>query len=158
MPRRKIQRRRKRNNMATLMTKSTKASEIKREWHLVDVKDQTLGRVATKIAALLMGKGKPYFVRNLDLGDYVVVINAKEVKVTGKKEEDKKYYRHSGYPGGFKVESLKELRARKPEEIIRHAVKGMLPQNRLRDRMLKRLLVSEGADHPYQGKTMVNVV
>ena len=150
--------RRRRNNMATLMTKPTKASEIKREWHLVDVKDQTLGRVATKIAGLLMGKGKPYFVRNLDLGDYVVVINAKDVKVTGKKEENKMYYRHSGYPGGFKAESLKELRARKPEEIIRHAVKGMLPQNRLRDKMLKRLLVSEGSEHPYQGKTLVNVV
>ena len=138
--------------MATLMTKPTKASEIKREWHLVDVKGQTLGRVATKIAHLLMGKGKPYFVRNLDLGDYVVVVNAKDVKVTGKKEEDKKYYRHSGYPGGFKVESLKELRARKPEEIIRHAVKGMLPQNRLRDRMLKRLLVSADEVHEYQDK------
>lgn len=134
------------------MTKPTKASEIKREWHLVDVKGQTLGRVATKIAHLLMGKGKPYFVRNLDLGDYVVVVNAKDVKVTGKKEEDKKYYRHSGYPGGFKVESLKELRARKPEEIIRHAVKGMLPQNRLRDRMLKRLLVSADEVHEYQDK------
>ena len=107
-------------------TVATKASDIKREWHLIDVKDKTLGRIASEIAQLLMGKGKAYFVRNLDCGDYVVVINAKEVKTTGKKEEQKKYYRHSGYPGGFKVESLRELRERKPEEIIIHAVKGML--------------------------------
>jgi large subunit ribosomal protein L13 len=133
-------------------TVATKASEIKREWHLIDVKDKTLGRVASEIAQLLMGKSKPYFVRNLDCGDYVVVINAKEVKTTGKKEEQKKYYRHSGYPGGFKVESLKELRERKPENIISHAVKGMLPDNRLQDRMMARLFVFEGEEHKYADK------
>src|SRR5574342_540906 len=124
-----------------MTTKSTKAEEIKREWHLIDVKDQTLGRISTKIASLLMGKAKPYFVRNLDCGDYVVIINAKEVKTTGKKEELKKYYRHSGFPGGFRVKTLKEVRNEKPEMIISHAVKGMLPQNKLRDRMLRRLFV-----------------
>jgi len=133
-------------------TVATKASEIKREWHLIDVKDKTLGRVASEIAQLLMGKSKPYFVRNLDCGDYVVVINAKGVKTTGKKEEQKKYYRHSGYPGGFKVESLKELRERKPENIIMHAVKGMLPDNRLQDRMMARLFVFEGEEHKYADK------
>lgn len=132
-------------------TKSTKIEDIKRAWHLVDLKDKTLGRISTEIAKLLMGKSKPYFVRNLDCGDYVVVLNAKEIKVTGKKEE-KKYYRHSGYPGGFKSETLKELRVRKPEEIIRHAVSGMLPQNKLRDRMLKRLFVSADANNPWADK------
>lgn len=133
-------------------TKPTKISEIKREWHLIDVKGKVLGRVSGEIAKLLMGKGKPYFVRNLDCGDYVIVVNAENIAVTGKKEEGKKYYRHSGYPGGLKSETLKELRARKPEEIIRHAVKGMLPQNRLRDRMLERLFVYARSEHPYNDK------
>ena len=137
-------------------TKSTKAKDIKREWHLVDVQNEVLGRVATKIANLLMGKSKPYFVRNLDCGDYVVVINSKEIKVTGKKETDKNYYRHSGYPHGFRSETLAELRERKPEEIIRHAVKGMLPQNRLRAPLLKRLIVFPGKDHKYQDKLKTN--
>jgi len=134
------------------VTQATKAKDIKREWHLIDVKDKTLGRISSEIAQLLMGKGKPYFVRNLDCGDYVVIINAKNVKATGNKEEQKKYYRHSGYPGGFKVESLKELRVRKPENIIIHAVKGMLPDNRLKDRMLARLFVFEGSEHTYEDK------
>lgn len=134
------------------ITQPTKASQIKREWHLIDVKDQTLGRIATKIAVLLMGKSKPYFVRNLDCGDYIVVINANAVHVTGKKEENKVYIRHSGYPGGFKSETLKELRQRKPGDIIIHAVKGMLPDNRLKDRMLARLFVYAGEDHEYQNK------
>lgn len=136
-------------NQASL-TQPTKESDIKRKWHLIDVKEKTLGRVATEIALLLMGKSKPYFVRNLDCGDFVVIKNAKDIKVTGKKEEQKTYYRHSGYPGGFKSETVKEMRARKPEEIILHAVKGMLPQNKLRDRMLKRLYVFAGEEHKYQ--------
>ena len=133
-------------------TTATKASDIKREWHLLDVKGKTLGRISSEIAQLLMGKSKPYFVRNLDCGDYVVVINAKDVVTTGKKEEQKKYYRHSGYPGGFKMETLKELRVRKPEDIIMHAVKGMLPDNRLKDRMMTRLFVFAGEEHGYQDK------
>lgn len=132
--------------------KATKAKEITRDWHLVDVKDKTLGRISTYIANLLMGKGKPYFVRNLDCGDYVVVINSKNVKVTGNKELKKVYYRHSGYPGGFKQETLGELRARKSDDIIKHAVKGMLPQNRLRDQMLIRLKIFEGSEHNYKDK------
>ncbi|MBI5044953.1 MAG: 50S ribosomal protein L13 [Candidatus Levybacteria bacterium] len=133
-------------------TKSIKQSELSHEWHLVDVSGQTLGRISTKIATHLMGKSKRNFVRNLDCGDYVVVVNAKDVAVTGKKEEKKVYARHSGYPGGYKSETLKELRQRKPEEVIRHAVKGMLPQNRLRDRMLKRLFIFPGGEHTYQDK------
>lgn len=131
---------------------ATKASDIKREWHLVDVKDETLGRISTKIAGLLMGKSKPYFVRNLDCGDYVVVVNAKNVKVTGKKETQKKYYGYSGYPGGFKAEALQDLRKRRPTEIVKHAVAGMLPQNKLKSKMLKRLLVFSENTHTYQDK------
>jgi len=133
-------------------TKSTKTNDIKREWHLVDVKDKILGRIASDIALLLMGKSKPYFVRNLDLGDYVVVINAKNVRTTGKKEDLKKYFRFSGYPGGLKAETLKELRERKPEEIITHAVSGMIPQNKLKAQMLKRLYVFAGEEHNYKDK------
>jgi large subunit ribosomal protein L13 len=133
-------------------TKSTKISDIKREWHLVDVKGKILGRIASDIALLLMGKSKPYFVRNLDLGDYVVVINAKSVKTTGKKEDLKKYFRVSGYPGGLKAETLKELRKRNPEEIIIHAVSGMIPQNKLKAKMLKRLYVFASQEHTYKDK------
>lgn len=134
------------------ITQATKISQVKRGWHLINVKDKILGREATAIAKLLMGKGKPYFVRNLDCGDNVVIINAQDVKVTGKKETDKKYYRHSGYPGGFKVRTFKELKDSNPAEIIKHAVKGMLPQNRLRDRMLRRLFVFKDENHPYADK------
>ncbi len=133
-------------------TAATKISEIKREWHLIDVKGKILGRTASNIALLLMGKAKPYFVKNLDCGDYVVVINAKDVKTTGRKEDLKKYYRHSGYPGGFKAETLKDLRQRNPQEIIRHAVSGMVPQNKLRALMLKRLYVFAGVEHTYKDK------
>ena len=134
------------------ITQSTKKDEIKRTWHLIDVKDQTLGRVSTQIAKLLMGKSKPYFVRNQDCGDFVVVVNAKDAKVSGKKEDQKKYYSYSGYPGGLSVKTLKEMRDEKPEEIVTHAVKGMLPQNKLRASMLKRLYVFEGAEHKFADK------
>jgi large subunit ribosomal protein L13 len=130
----------------------TKASEIKREWHLVDLKGQTLGRISTEIAHILMGKSKTNFVRHLDMGDYVVAINAKEIKVTGKKDENKKYYRHSGYPGGFRAESFREVMIKNPGEVVRHAVSGMLPQNRLRDRMLKRLKLFNDSKHTFEDK------
>ena len=133
-------------------TVATKESTIKRDWYLIDVNGLTLGRISTEIAKLLMGKSKPYFVRNLDCGDYVVVVNAEKVKVSGNKEENKLYYRHSMYPGGFKAESLKELRSRRPEEIVARAVKGMLPQNRLRDKMLGRLHVFKGETHSFADK------
>lgn len=139
-------------------TQATKISDVKRSWHVIDVKDQTLGRISVTIAHLLMGKKKPYFVRNLDCGDYVVVINAKEIKVTGNKEEQKTYYRHSMYPGGFRAETLKELRQRKPQDIITHAVKGMLPQNKLRDKMLKRLRIFADGKHTYEDKFKTKAV
>jgi large subunit ribosomal protein L13 len=141
--------------MLTKLTKATKISEIQREWHLIDIKGETLGRVASKIAQLLMGKSKANFVRNLDCGDYVVVINAKDVITTGNKEKQKEYYRHSGYPGGFRRETLEKLRIRKPNEVIRHAVAGMVPQNRLKASMLKRLYVFPTEVHTYGDKFSV---
>lgn len=137
------------------LTTPTKLSDIKRSWHLFDVKDKTLGRVASEIATVLMGKSKPYFVSNLDCGDYVVVVNAKDIKVSGKKELQKKYSRHSGYPGGYREETLMELRKRAPGDIIRFAVLGMLPQNKLQDRMLTRLFIFGGAEHTYGDKFKV---
>lgn len=135
-----------------LMTRPTKVRDIKREWHLIDVRGKVLGRIGSEIAKLLMGKGKPYFAKNLDCGDYVVVINSQNVAVTGKKESDKVYTRYSGYPGGLKKITLGEYRERKPEEIIRHAVSGMLPKNKLRDSMLKRLYVFSGSEHKFEDK------
>lgn len=134
------------------LTTSTKAKDIQRSWHVIDVKDQVLGRQSTKIANLLMGKSKPYFTTNLDCGDYVIVLNAKEVAVTGKKETKKVYTSYSGYPGGLKSRRLEEMRAEKPTNIITLSVKGMLPKNRLRDRMLTRLFVFEGSEHNLQDK------
>jgi len=132
-----------------MKTYSVKAKEIKREWHVIDAADQVLGGIATEAAKLLMGKNKAMFTRNLDTGDYVVVVNAAKIRVTGKKLEQKMYYRHSGYPGGFRSVSLAEVLSKKPEMVIEHAVKGMLPQNKLGAAMLKKLKVYAGADHPH---------
>lgn len=134
------------------MNKPAKTSKVKRVWHLIDAQDQILGRTATKIARLLSGKDKVEYVPYFDLGDHVVIINAGEIAVTGKKERQKIYYRYSGYPGGLKAETLRELRERRPEEIIRRAVKGMLPKNKLQKPMLARLHIFAGAEHPYQDK------
>jgi large subunit ribosomal protein L13 len=133
-------------------TRPTKISDIKREWHLIDVKGQILGRVATGISQKLIGKGKPYFVRNLDCGDYVIVINAGMVKVTGNKAKQKIYDAYSGYPGGHKKHTFADLLVKNPQRIINEAVRGMLPNNNLRDQMLKRLFVYKDSNHPYQSK------
>jgi large subunit ribosomal protein L13 len=134
------------------ITKPTKTTDIKRDWHLIDVKDRVLGREAVQIAHKLMGKGKSYFANNMDCGDYVVVINAKEVRTTGKKELLKKYSSYSGYPGGLRTRTLKEVRQQDPTEIITHAVNGMLPKNKLKAKMLKRLYVFPDGNHKYQEK------
>ena len=133
-------------------TKPTLKAQIQRKWHLVDVKDKVLGRKATEIANLLRGKNKAYFVYNLDCGDYVVVVNAKDVQLTGKKETQKTYKRFSGYPSGLSVETAASLRARRPEEVIRRAVAGMLPKNKLKPIFLTRLYISAGSEHQYQDK------
>jgi len=122
-------------------TKATKAKEIVRSWHLLDARGQILGRISTEAARLLMGKDKPNWVPYLDMGDYVVVVNARDVKVTGKKEDQKLYYRYSGFPGGLTSETLRNLRKRRPEEIIRHSVKGMLPDTKLGNKMITKLYV-----------------
>ncbi|MBI2404679.1 50S ribosomal protein L13 [Candidatus Gottesmanbacteria bacterium] len=134
------------------MTHPTKAGDIKRTWHLIDVKGKVLGRVATEIAQKLMGKSKPYFVRNLDCGDYIVVINSSHVATTGKKEKQKLYGAYSGYPGGLKQKALWQVRKEKPTEIVRHAVLGMLPKNKLRDRLITRLYIYPEEEHPYKTK------
>jgi len=136
----------------TFKTRVTKAKEIKREWHLINAQDQILGRMAVEIAALLMGKNKPSFVPYLDGGDYVVVINAAKVKVSGRTAENKLYYRHSGYPGGFKKVTFAQQMAKDPTQIIRHAVEGMLPKNKLRDQRLARLKVFIDEKHNYEDK------
>jgi ribosomal protein L13, bacterial type len=133
-------------------TYAVKAGEIERHWWVVDATDQTLGRLATRIATLLEGKHKPIYSPHLDTGDHVVVINAAKVKVTGNKLTQKQYYRHSNYPGGLKEESLQALMARKPEIVIERAVKGMLPRNRLGRAMIKKMKVYSGAEHPHQAQ------
>lgn len=133
-----------------MTTNKFSAKDIQRSWHLIDAKNQILGRVATEAAKLLMGKHKPQFVPYLDMGDNVVVINAAKVAVSGKKENQKKYTRYSGYPGGLKVEKLSSLRQRQPEKIIIHAVSGMLPKNKLGRKRLQKLHVFAGAKHPFE--------
>lgn len=133
-------------------TLPTKLEDIRRNWHLIDLKNQIVGRIATGIANLLMGKSKPYFVHHLDCGDYVVAINASRVKVTGKKAEQKLYGHFSGFPGGLKKKSFKQVLIEDPKRIINQAVSGMLPKNKLRDQMLKRFYVFKDEKHPYEEK------
>lgn len=139
--------------MVNAKTYSQKPSEITRRWILIDASEAPLGRIATQIATYLSGKYKPTFTPHMDGGDYVVVINAKNAVVTGDKETDKKYYRHSGFPGGIKDASLAEVRQKFPERIIEAAVKGMLPKNKLADERMKRLKVFPGSDHAHTAQT-----
>ena len=132
-----------------MKTYAVKEGDIQREWHLVDARGRVLGEMATEVAGLLMGKNKVKFTRHLDVGDNVVVINAAQIKVTGNKKQDKCYYRHSGYPGGFKAESLEKVLETRPQRVIEHAVKGMLPHNRLGRRLMKKLKVYAGSQHPH---------
>lgn len=137
------------------LTQPTRSKDISRNWHLIDVKDEILGRAAVKIAHKLMGKSKSYFAGNIDCGDYVVVVNASGFNTTGKKEILKKYTNYSGYPGGLRVRTLKEVKENNPGEAVIHAVSGMLPKNKLRDQMLKRLYVFNDETHPYEDKLKV---
>ena len=130
-------------------TYTVKLSEVQREWRVVDADGATLGRLSTQIATLLRGKHRTTFTPSMDTGDPVVVVNAAKIKVTGNKLKDKMYARHSGYPGGFRAETLERLLKRRPEEVIRRAVRGMLPQNRLGEQMIRKLHVYAGAEHPH---------
>jgi len=132
-----------------MKTYTTKSAEIERHWKLVDADGATLGRLATRVATLLRGKHKPSFSPHLDTGDPVVVVNAAKVKVTGNKLQAKLYIRHSGYPGGLRKETLERLLSRRPEEVVRRAVRGMLPQNRLGEKMIRKLHVYAGPEHPH---------
>jgi large subunit ribosomal protein L13 len=136
-------------------TYTPKASEIERQWLVVDADGQTLGRLATRVARLLTGKHKPSYATHIDTGDHVIIINAEKIKVTGNKLEDKKYYRHSGYPGGFREEKMGHLLARRPEEVVRRAVKGMVPHTRLGAQQLRKLKVYAGKDHPHEAQQPV---
>ena len=130
-------------------TTSIRADEISREWFIVDAEGQTLGRLASEIAQIIRGKKKPFFTPHMDMGDFVVVVNAEKIKVTGNKEKDKTYFRHSGYPGGVTQISLRMVRQDFPKRIITNAVKGMLPHNRLGRQLLTHLKVYSGTDHPH---------
>jgi len=136
---------------------SANSATVQRDWYVVDASDKTLGRLASSIASRLRGKHKPEFTPHVDTGDYIVVINAEKIRVTGKKTTDKKYYRHSGYPGGIKETSFEDLRAKDPERPIRLAVKGMLPRGPLGREMLRKLKIYGGTEHPHaaqQPKTL----
>ena len=133
-------------------TSSIKKDSIKRDWHIVDAKDKILGRLASEIAQVIRGKKKSFYTPNLDMGDFVVVINAEMVRVSGNKESQKTYFKHSGYPGSEKEFTLSQLRKKQPEKIIYNAVKGMLPHNRLGRKLLKHLKVYSGPDHPHESQ------
>ncbi|SIO35536.1 50S ribosomal protein L13 [Halodesulfovibrio marinisediminis] len=132
-----------------MKTFSPKPEDITREWFVVDAEDQILGRLATQIAHRLRGKHKPEFAPHVDNGDFIVVVNCEKIKVTGKKMEDKMYYRHTGFPGGLKEANLETMLEKKPEDVIRKAVQGMLPKNRLGRALMKKLKVYVGTEHPH---------
>ena len=130
-------------------TFTPKTADIKREWFIVDAAGMTLGRLATVVASTLRGKTKPYYAPHLDTGDFVIVVNAEKIEVTGKKETQKVYYRHSGYPGGLRGVPLREMRATFPDRILKEAVKGMLPRTQLGEEQIKKLKVYAGSEHPH---------
>ena len=132
-----------------MKTTSIRSDEINRKWFIVDAEGQTLGRLASEIAQIIRGKKKPFYTPHMDMGDFVVVVNAEKVKVTGNKEKDKSYFRHSGFPGGVTQISLQKVRQDFPERIITNAVKGMLPHNRLGRQLLTHLKVYSGTEHPH---------
>lgn len=134
------------------ITRFIRTEDADRKWFVVDAKDQVLGRLAAKIARVIRGKEKPVFTPNTDTGDFVIVINADQVRMTGKRELQKTYFSYSGYPGGAKIRSFDEMQKRNPEFVVQHAVKGMLPKNRLGKQLIKKLKVYAGEAHPHQAQ------
>ena len=134
------------------LTKFIRTEDVDKKWYLVDAKDQILGRLASKVARIIRGKNKAIFTPNMDTGDFVVVVNADKVKVTGKRETLKQYIRHSGYPGGQKITNIQDMLVRKPEFVFENAVKGMLPKNRLGKKLIKKLKVYAGENHPHDAQ------
>ena len=139
-----------------MKTYSLKKEEVTRSWFVLDASDKVLGRLATKIADKIRGKDKTSFTPHTDGGDYVIVVNAEKIKVTGSKFTDKKYYTHSLYPGGLKTRTFKDLNEKNPEKIIENAVKGMLPKNKLRNEIIKKLKVFKGPDHDHESQKPIN--
>ena len=135
-----------------MKTYTAKKGEIAREWYVVDAEGQTLGRLATRIADTLRGKGKPQYTPHVDSGDFVIVVNADKIRVTGNKLDQKRYYRHSGYPGGLRSRTLREQLDRRPTEVLRSAVKGMLPKNRLARQQINKLKIYAGPEHPHEAQ------
>jgi len=135
-----------------MKTWTAKPNELERRWYVVDAEGQNLGRLATRVADTLRGKRKPQYTPHVDTGDFVVVVNAEKVAVTGKKLEQKLYYRHSGYPGGLRVRTLAEQLERRPTEVLRKAVKGMLPKNRLASQQISKLKIYAGPEHPHEAQ------
>lgn len=135
-----------------MKTFSAKPTDVTRKWYIVDASEASLGRVATRVATLLTGKGKPQFTKHIDTGDYIIVVNAGELKVTGGKEDKKVYYRHSNYPGGLKEITLRKQMEKDPTEVLLHAIRGMLPVNKLRDGRLARLKIYAGAEHKHEAQ------
>lgn len=135
-----------------MKTQFAKKGEIERKWYVVDAKDAVLGRLATKIATYLRGKNKPVFTPNVDTGDFIIVINADKIRLTGRKLDDKVYYHHTGYIGGIKAQTARSMMDKQPEKIIEKAVWGMLPKNTLGKKMLKKLKVYKGAEHPHKAQ------
>jgi large subunit ribosomal protein L13 len=136
-------------NTLSFRTQSANAATVKRDWYVVDATNLTLGRMCSRIAGILRGKNKPYFTPHTDCGDYIIVINADKIKLTGKKMDDKEYITYSGYPGGQKSESARNLLERRPEAVVERSIKGMLPKNRLGRQMFRKLYVYAGAEHPH---------
>ncbi len=135
-----------------MKTESIKSNEIVRDWYIVDAQDKTLGRLASSVAHILRGKNKVNFTHHLDMSDFIVVINADKITLTGNKQNSKEYWRHTGYPGGQKTVSYQKMLSEKPDEIIRNAVKGMLPHNKLGRKLLKHLKVYAGPKHPHEAQ------
>ena len=140
-----------------MKTKSYKNTDLDKKWLLLDARDETLGRLSSKIASILMGKNKAQYTPHNDLGDYVVVVNAEKIKVTGNKDIQKKYYKHTGYPGGLKSSTFSEIIEKNPENVILKAVKGMLPKNKLSSSMISKLKVYEGDSHPHAGQNPIKI-
>ena len=140
-----------------MKTKSYKNTDLDKKWLLLDARDETLGRLSSKIASILMGKNKAQYTPHNDLGDYVVVVNAEKIRVTGNKDTQKKYYKHTGYPGGLKSSTFSEIIEKNPENAILKAVKGMLPKNKLSSSMISKLKVYEGDNHPHAGQNPIKI-
>jgi large subunit ribosomal protein L13 len=135
-----------------MKTYTAKKETVERQWVIVDAQDQVLGRLATRVAHILRGKNKPIFTNHVDTGDFVVIVNAEKIRLTGNKLDDKTYYSHSGYPGGIKGMTAREMLEKKPEQVIKSAVKGMLPKNRLGSKLISKLKIYVGPDHPHEAQ------